>query len=127
MVFILIYRVLFQQDQQSCKLEKNFTDSETQTNFCDGDESRNEIIKTWNTAPEEGNTNFIEQIKEVAELAVQQTGFVYEETSGLYYDYNTGYYYDAVSILVFLLNKYLKNIFYFVDQQKLFGNANFFN
>lgn len=38
-----------------------------------------------------------EEIKEAAEEAVQNTGFVYEETSGMYYDYSTGYYYNAVS------------------------------
>ncbi|XP_018562165.1 angiogenic factor with G patch and FHA domains 1 isoform X2 [Anoplophora glabripennis] len=36
-----------------------------------------------------------DDIKEAAEIAVQNSGFVYEETSGLYYDYNTGYYYNA--------------------------------
>lgn len=35
-------------------------------------------------------------VKEAAEDAMKQTGFVYESTSGLYYDYNTGYYYNAV-------------------------------
>ncbi|KAJ8928677.1 hypothetical protein NQ314_018730 [Rhamnusium bicolor] len=28
-------------------------------------------------------------------MAMQNSGFVYEETSGMYYDYNTGYYYNA--------------------------------
>ncbi|XP_046661949.1 angiogenic factor with G patch and FHA domains 1 isoform X1 [Homalodisca vitripennis] len=37
----------------------------------------------------------VQDIKEAAETAVQQTGFVYEATSGMYYDYNTGYYYNA--------------------------------
>ncbi|KAK3913979.1 Angiogenic factor with G patch and FHA domains 1 [Frankliniella fusca] len=36
-----------------------------------------------------------DEVKKVAESAMQQTGFVYEETSGMYYDYNTGYYYNA--------------------------------
>ncbi|KAJ8924356.1 hypothetical protein NQ315_007152 [Exocentrus adspersus] len=36
-----------------------------------------------------------EDIKEAAEMALQNSGFVFEETSGLYYDYNTGYYYNA--------------------------------
>ncbi|CAH1965406.1 unnamed protein product [Acanthoscelides obtectus] len=36
-----------------------------------------------------------EDIAEAAEMAVQNSGFVYEETSGMYYDYNTGYYYNA--------------------------------
>ncbi|KAJ8872544.1 hypothetical protein PR048_026150 [Dryococelus australis] len=39
-----------------------------------------------------------DQVKQAAESAMQQTGFVYEATSGMYYDYSTGYYYDAVSI-----------------------------
>lgn len=38
-------------------------------------------------------------VKEVAEDAMKQTGFVYEATSGLYYDYNTGYYYNAVNVI----------------------------
>lgn len=41
-----------------------------------------------------------DEVKKVAESAMQQTGFVYEETSGMYYDYNTGYYYNAVSNLL---------------------------
>ncbi|CAH0551479.1 unnamed protein product [Brassicogethes aeneus] len=36
-----------------------------------------------------------EDIKDAAEQAMQNSGFVYEETSGMYYDYNTGYYYNA--------------------------------
>nr|CAH7720951.1 unnamed protein product [Callosobruchus chinensis] len=36
-----------------------------------------------------------EDIAEAAQMAVQNSGFVYEETSGMYYDYNTGYYYNA--------------------------------
>lgn len=39
--------------------------------------------------------SLVDDITEAAESAVQNTGFVYEETSGLYYDYNTGYYYNA--------------------------------
>lgn len=42
--------------------------------------------------------SIVEDIKEAAESAVQQSGFVYESSSGMYYDYNTGYYYDAVRI-----------------------------
>lgn len=82
-------------------INKSFINSETQTNF--SDEDGNEITKIWNAnkAADDNPTNFVDQIKKVAELAVQQTGFVYEETTGLYYDYNTGYYYDAVNIFSF--------------------------
>jgi len=37
-----------------------------------------------------------DQVKEIAENVVQETGFVYHESLGLYYDNNTGYYYDPV-------------------------------
>ncbi|RZB41680.1 G-patch and/or FHA domain containing protein, partial [Asbolus verrucosus] len=36
-----------------------------------------------------------EEIKEAAELATQNSGFVYDATSGMYYDSSTGYYYNA--------------------------------
>lgn len=44
--------------------------------------------------------DFIEEIKQAAENAQKETGFVYEPTSGLYYDCKTGYYYNAVGSLV---------------------------
>lgn len=40
----------------------------------------------------------MEEIKQAAEEAVLETGYVYDEASGLYYDKNSGYYYDAVSL-----------------------------
>lgn len=43
---------------------------------------------------------FIDEIKQAAENAQNQMGFVYEPTSGLYYDCKTGYYYNAVSLLL---------------------------
>lgn len=46
----------------------------------------------------------MDQVKQAAESALLQSGFVYEQTSGMYYDYNTGYYYDTVCIDV-LMNK----------------------
>jgi uncharacterized membrane protein YcgQ (UPF0703/DUF1980 family) len=39
-----------------------------------------------------------DQVKEVAESVVEETGFVYHESLGLYYDNQTGYYYDPVRI-----------------------------
>ncbi|KAJ4443091.1 hypothetical protein ANN_04741 [Periplaneta americana] len=58
-----------------------------------------ECTSAWGTArtiEEEGQEQSLaEQVKEAAQNAMQQTGFVYEETSGMYYDYSTGYYYNA--------------------------------
>lgn len=56
-----------------------------------------------NNLPEEISEpkSLADDIKEAAEMAIQNTGFVYEETSGMYYDYNTGYYYNAVSNCIF--------------------------
>lgn len=68
--------------------------SETQTNETDLDSS---FSNKWDLNEKDPSASSItEQVKQVAESALQQTGFVYEETSGLYYDYNSGYYYDGV-------------------------------
>ncbi|XP_055916576.1 angiogenic factor with G patch and FHA domains 1 isoform X3 [Eupeodes corollae] len=39
--------------------------------------------------------SLVDEIREAAEAAQNDTGFVYEPTSGLYYDQRTGYYYNA--------------------------------
>ncbi|KAL0108439.1 hypothetical protein PUN28_015173 [Cardiocondyla obscurior] len=49
----------------------------------------------WNINRDVKSLSIVDQVKQVAESAVLQTGFVYEQTSGMYYDYNTGYYYDT--------------------------------
>lgn len=61
-------------------------------------EKDSHFLQNWNTNNDKTSTSIVDQVKEAAETALLQTGFVYEETSGLYYDYNSGYYYDAVSI-----------------------------
>lgn len=74
---------------QEAPLKNSTKDESTQTSEDD--------VMEWSTPlkPE----SIVEDIKEAAESAVQQSGFVYEASSGMYYDYNTGYYYDAVSLL----------------------------
>lgn len=74
---------------------KSFIEYGTQT---DPLESENKCLaQNWDLSNNKKSNSLIEQVKQVAESALLQTGFVYEETSGLYYDYNTGYYYDAVN------------------------------
>lgn len=58
------------------------------------------IIQTEREEPAASPLDFIEEIKQAAENAQKETGFVYEPTSGLYYDCKTGYYYNAVGSLV---------------------------
>ncbi|CAH1098538.1 unnamed protein product [Psylliodes chrysocephalus] len=68
-------------------------DVATQTNFI---ENSTEIVESaTDTTDINTEKSLVDDIKEAAEIAMQKTGFVYEETSGLYYDYNTGYYYNA--------------------------------
>ncbi|GLH03632.1 Uncharacterized protein GBIM_09505 [Gryllus bimaculatus] len=55
-----------------------------------------------------------EQVKEAAESALKQTGFVYEESSGMYYDYNTGYYYNAELGLYYDGNN---GVYYYYDER----------
>ncbi|CAK9822240.1 Angiogenic factor with G patch and FHA domains 1 [Anthophora retusa] len=71
---------------------KTLIDYGTQTNPL---EYEKESSQDWNVSDGKTSASIIQQVKEVAESALLQTGFVYEETSGLYYDYNSGYYYDA--------------------------------
>lgn len=78
-------------------------DSETQTTHLD---EKHLSLQDWNSNAEGQTGSIVDQVKEAAESALQQTGFVYEETSGLYYDYNTGYYYDAVCISILVKNNY---------------------
>ncbi|XP_057661428.1 angiogenic factor with G patch and FHA domains 1 isoform X1 [Diorhabda carinulata] len=85
------------------KTRNKHIDSSTQT----------EVIST-NALDSETQMNvqqsLVDDITEAAESAMQNTGFVYEETSGLYYDYNTGYYYNAEYGLYYdgTTGKYLK-------------------
>ncbi|KAJ8962662.1 hypothetical protein NQ318_001056 [Aromia moschata] len=74
------------------KLQKP-KDSGTQT-----DSVTNTANNSQNTVKidvEQETKSLAEEIKEAAEMATQNSGFVFEETSGMYYDYNTGYYYNA--------------------------------
>ncbi|XP_072942492.1 uncharacterized protein [Epargyreus clarus] len=43
----------------------------------------------------EQEKSIAEQVKEVAQSAMQQSGMVYVESAGMYYDYKTGYYYNS--------------------------------
>lgn len=71
-------------------------DAEAQTESLPQDKQKSSY--DWNKSESNEGGSIVEQVKEAAESALRQTGFVYEETSGLYYDYNSGYYYDAVCI-----------------------------
>ncbi|XP_015440042.1 PREDICTED: angiogenic factor with G patch and FHA domains 1 [Dufourea novaeangliae] len=73
---------------------KTFIDYGTQTNPLEYEKELHNSQK-WNVNDDETSVSIVDQVKEAAESALLQTGFVYEETSGLYYDYNSGYYYDA--------------------------------
>jgi hypothetical protein len=53
------------------------------------------ILQDADRKPE--NFSIADELKQAAEEAVQETGYVYDESTGLYYDRNSGYYYDHVS------------------------------
>lgn len=52
----------------------------------------------WSISDKEEGKSIAEQVKEVAQSALQQSGMVYVESAGMYYDYKTGYYYNSVSL-----------------------------
>ena len=76
---------------------KSYIHCGTQTNPLDFNKS---LSQDWDVSHNVKSSNIIDQVKEVAESALLQTGFVYEQTSGMYYDYNTGYYYDTVRVYI---------------------------
>ncbi|XP_069361309.1 angiogenic factor with G patch and FHA domains 1 isoform X2 [Maniola hyperantus] len=86
------------------KNEKVTEDSYTQTENLDSikenktsNNDSNEVSSTaWDIQSDGDKTKSIaDQVKEVAQNALQQTGMVYVETAGMYYDYKTGYYYNS--------------------------------
>lgn len=86
---------LLQKKEKLLSNNKFYLDSVTQTDSKDVDKELT-IKEDWSIGKSEIGENIVDQVTKAAESAIQQTGFVYEETSGLYYDYSTGYYYDAV-------------------------------
>lgn len=86
------------QKHQNLLLEKTFVHCGTQTNPLNLDKSP---LQDWDINNDVKSSSIVDQVKHVAESALLQSGFVYEETSGMYYDYNTGYYYDTVYILYY--------------------------
>lgn len=85
--------------------EKTCIDCGTQTDPLNFDKS---LSQDWDISNNDKSHSIVDQVKQVAESALLQTGFVYEETSGMYYDYNTGYYYDTVYIIKLIYIKILQ-------------------
>ncbi|XP_045501607.1 angiogenic factor with G patch and FHA domains 1-like isoform X1 [Colias croceus] len=48
----------------------------------------------WELNEADGQKSIADQVKEVAQSAMQESGMVYVESAGMYYDYKTGYYYN---------------------------------
>ncbi|XP_050674691.1 angiogenic factor with G patch and FHA domains 1 isoform X2 [Leptidea sinapis] len=48
----------------------------------------------WAVDAKEGTKSIADQVMEVAQSVVQESGMVYVESAGMYYDYKTGYYYN---------------------------------
>ncbi|KAG5325206.1 AGGF1 factor, partial [Pseudoatta argentina] len=103
-------RKLKEQKQQNLFYTKAFIHCGTQTNPLDFNKS---LSQDWDVSRNVKSSNIVDQVKEVAESALLQTGFVYEQTSGMYYDYNTGYYYDTKQGLYYDGNT---GIYYYYDE-----------
>ncbi|XP_011067127.1 PREDICTED: angiogenic factor with G patch and FHA domains 1 isoform X3 [Acromyrmex echinatior] len=103
-------RKLKEQKQQNLLYTKAYIHCGTQTNPLDFNKS---LSQDWDVSHNVKSSNIVDQVKEVAESALLQTGFVYEQTSGMYYDYNTGYYYDTKQGLYYDGNT---GIYYYYDE-----------
>ncbi|XP_023954363.2 angiogenic factor with G patch and FHA domains 1 isoform X3 [Bicyclus anynana] len=81
--------------------EKENDTKETQTDNLHTTEDKtnnnsDKVSTAWGVQSDGDNIKSIaDQVKEVAQSALQQSGMVYVETAGMYYDYKTGYYYNS--------------------------------
>ncbi|XP_036145089.1 angiogenic factor with G patch and FHA domains 1 isoform X2 [Monomorium pharaonis] len=101
---------LNQKKQQNLICTKTFVHCGTQTNPL----IFNDLLsQDWNINHNINSSSIVDQVKQVAESALLQTGFVYEHTSGMYYDYKTGYYYDTNQGLYYDGNT---GIYYYYDE-----------
>lgn len=74
----------------------NSTSSDSSTKITtDNKPLKDETV--WNINNNEEGKSIADQVKEVAQSAMQQSGMVYVDSAGMYYDYKTGYYYNSVS------------------------------
>ncbi|XP_071964419.1 uncharacterized protein [Antedon mediterranea] len=75
-------------------------------------DERNNVDVATQTVEDEGTiseqqvepTSIADSIRDAAESAMTNSGFVYDETSGLYYDYTSGYYYNPENHLYYDTN-----------------------
>ncbi|XP_072764551.1 angiogenic factor with G patch and FHA domains 1 isoform X3 [Anoplolepis gracilipes] len=106
---------LDEQKHQSLLFAKTFVNCETQTDSLNLDPIRSDksLLQDWDISNDVKSSSIVDQVKQVAESALLQSGFVYEETSGLYYDYSTGYYYDTKQGLYYDGNT---GIYYYYDK-----------
>ncbi|XP_047536093.1 angiogenic factor with G patch and FHA domains 1 isoform X2 [Vanessa atalanta] len=76
------------QAQSTGRKEKKYVKEAT--------DSKSEEPAAWITQSNgKSEKSIAEQVKEVAQSALQDTGMVYVESAGMYYDYKTGYYYNT--------------------------------
>lgn len=87
-------------EDQSKQTEYNDTPKSNETNPA---ESKSEVNAEenpedlgWNINGDKETKSIAEQVAEVAQDAMKESGMVYVESAGMYYDYNTGYYYNSV-------------------------------
>ncbi|KAM3963333.1 LOW QUALITY PROTEIN: uncharacterized protein ACR2FA_002700 [Aphomia sociella] len=110
-------------------LKKEVKDSSTQTIETDTISDKKELgTKTEKLENEEKGwcleengvkeKSIADQVKEVAQSALQETGMVYVETAGMYYDYKTGYYYNSELGLYYHTDT--ECYYYYSDEKKTF-------
>ncbi|XP_014205195.1 angiogenic factor with G patch and FHA domains 1 [Copidosoma floridanum] len=101
-------------EKEDRSFKSNFVDTGTQTNMPDC--SIKPVSQEWVIGDEKEAKSILEQVTQVAESAVLQTGFVYDHTTGLYYHRDTGYYYDPNSKLYY--NGNTRTYYYYDEESK---------
>ncbi|XP_058807942.1 angiogenic factor with G patch and FHA domains 1-like [Phymastichus coffea] len=101
--------VVLENKEIQCDLsDKSLVDNHTQTDL-----PRDKSPQDWVISNSKEAGTLADQVKEAAESAILQTGFVYEKTTGLYYHYESGYYYDPKSGLYYDGNS---GTYYYYDE-----------
>ncbi|PZC83795.1 hypothetical protein B5X24_HaOG206952 [Helicoverpa armigera] len=72
----------------------------------------------WNVNDNKESKSIAEQVAEVAQDALKETGMVYVESAGMYYDYKTGYYYNSELGLYYHTDT--ECYYYYSDEKKTF-------
>nr|XP_049701118.1 angiogenic factor with G patch and FHA domains 1 isoform X2 [Helicoverpa armigera] len=103
---------------QSTQTSDETIDSKKVNNSKEGNIDEKTEDAGWNVNDNKESKSIAEQVAEVAQDALKETGMVYVESAGMYYDYKTGYYYNSELGLYYHTDT--ECYYYYSDEKKTF-------